>query len=152
MATELVIGFPISYVTQELLARQKCLFATWLAGFVSLPVNLPGFGNIRCAHPVDCLDLLHLLCSHAHHVFIAQLISRSLLQPCWWKLCSNILASAESSRLCNADWTAALSGARLVHAYLHFALGPFLQAALASSESRGVCSCALAIRLATPVH
>ncbi|DBB01192.1 TPA: hypothetical protein ACH3X1_001074 [Trebouxia sp. C0004] len=45
VATELVIGFPTSFLTKELLARQKCLFLAWLAGFVALPVNLPGFGK-----------------------------------------------------------------------------------------------------------
>ena len=44
VATELVIGFPPGYLTKGLLDRQKCLFATWLAGFVALPINLPGFG------------------------------------------------------------------------------------------------------------
>ncbi|DBA96280.1 TPA: hypothetical protein ACH3X3_002462 [Trebouxia sp. C0006] len=43
VATELVIGFPTSFLTEELLARQKCLFLAWLAGFVALPINLPGF-------------------------------------------------------------------------------------------------------------
>ncbi|KAL3141116.1 hypothetical protein ABBQ38_003469 [Trebouxia sp. C0009 RCD-2024] len=45
VATELVVGFPTTFLTQELLSRQKRLFATWLAGFVALPVNLPGFGK-----------------------------------------------------------------------------------------------------------
>jgi hypothetical protein len=45
VATELVIGFPTSFLTEELLARQKCLFLAWLAGFVALPINLPGFGK-----------------------------------------------------------------------------------------------------------
>jgi len=51
VATELVIGFPTSFLTEELLARQKCLFLTWLAGFVALPINLPGFGKqIKSLH------------------------------------------------------------------------------------------------------
>jgi hypothetical protein len=51
VATELVIGFPTSFLTEELLARQKRLFLTWLAGFVALPVNLPGFGKqIKSSH------------------------------------------------------------------------------------------------------
>lgn len=45
VATELVVGFPTTFLTQEVLDRQKSLFATWLAGFVALPVNLPGFGE-----------------------------------------------------------------------------------------------------------
>jgi len=53
VATELVIGFPTSFLTEKLLARQKCLFGIWLAGFVALPINLPGFGKtpvITSAH------------------------------------------------------------------------------------------------------
>lgn len=41
----MVIGFPPGYLTKGLLDRQKSLFATWLAGFVALPINLPGFGE-----------------------------------------------------------------------------------------------------------
>lgn len=61
VATELVIGFPTSFLTQELLERQKCLFLAWIAGFVALPINLPGFGKHQISHTTICKVTLQLL-------------------------------------------------------------------------------------------
>ncbi|DBA99082.1 hypothetical protein WJX77_010814 [Trebouxia sp. C0004] len=43
VATELVVGFPESFINKEMLARQKQLWGDWLDGFLALPINLPGF-------------------------------------------------------------------------------------------------------------
>lgn len=72
MATELVIGFPPGYLTKELLDGQKCLFATWLAGFVALPINLPGFGETLHHQP------------HARQIF-------SIAQTPWPELLCHML-------------------------------------------------------------
>ena len=45
--TELILGFELSAVTDELVARQQHLWQDWLDGLVSVPINLPGFSNAR---------------------------------------------------------------------------------------------------------
>ena len=45
--TELILGFELSAVTDELVARQQHLWQVWLDGLVSVPINLPGFSNAR---------------------------------------------------------------------------------------------------------
>jgi len=51
VATELVVGFPKSFINKEMLARQKQLWGEWLDGFLALPINLPGFGMQSCIMP-----------------------------------------------------------------------------------------------------
>ena len=61
VATELVVGFPKSFINKEMLARQKQLWGDWLDGFLALPINVPGFGMQLCIMPA-------CLCACAHHL------------------------------------------------------------------------------------
>ena len=72
----MILGFAPSSMTDELLARQQMLWAVWLEGFVSLPINLPGFGeagllqkelpfNHCCCCPSIFQALVHVLCNAA---------------------------------------------------------------------------------------
>lgn len=61
VATELVVGFPKSFINKEMLARQKQLWGDWLDGFLALPINLPGFGMQSL---LDCVHA-HIICPHA---------------------------------------------------------------------------------------
>jgi hypothetical protein len=61
VATELVVGFPESFINKEMLARQKQLWGDWLDGFLALPINLPGFGTPSCIMPA-------CMCACAHHL------------------------------------------------------------------------------------
>ena len=57
VATELIVGFGKSFATQELMVRQQKLWSTTLDGFVSLPINLPGFGKIAVSAALCMLSM-----------------------------------------------------------------------------------------------
>jgi len=56
VATELVVGFPKSFINKQMLARQKQLWGDWLDGFLALPINLPGFGMQLCIMHISMPD------------------------------------------------------------------------------------------------
>lgn len=58
--TELILGFEPSAVTDELVARQQLLWKDWVEGLVSLPINLPGFGNACPLTNQIAYSLLHM--------------------------------------------------------------------------------------------
>ena len=58
--TELILGFEPSAVTDELVARQQLLWKDWVQGLVSLPINLPGFGNACPLTNQTAYSLLHM--------------------------------------------------------------------------------------------
>ena len=55
--TELIVGFEQSAMTDELVARQQSQWNAWVNAFVSLPINLPGFG--KAPHSIS--DTAHKL-------------------------------------------------------------------------------------------
>jgi len=67
VATELVVGFPKSFINKEMLARQKQLWGDWLDGFLALPINLPGFGMQSYIMPAWMCACAHCVstCMHA---------------------------------------------------------------------------------------
>ena len=58
--TELILGFEPSAVTDELVARQQLLWKDWVEGLLSLPINLPGFGNACPLTNQIAYSLLHM--------------------------------------------------------------------------------------------
>lgn len=81
----MVIGFPPGYLTKGLLERQKCLFATWLAGFVALPINLPGFGELYS----QALTLIILALSRSLNLVIRCCI---MWLSCYWCVAALLFA------------------------------------------------------------
>ncbi len=67
VATELVVGFPKSFINKQMLARQKQLWGDWLDGFLALPINLPGFGMQSYIMPAWMCACAHCVstCMHA---------------------------------------------------------------------------------------
>ncbi len=64
VATELIVGFPKSFINKEMLARQKQLWGDWLDGFLALPINLPGFGMQSCIMPAWMCACMHTSSVH----------------------------------------------------------------------------------------
>lgn len=91
VATELVVGFDKSFVTKELLVRHQKLWADWLDGFISLPINLPGFGMFQAQSDMSpplaarCVTYLTFLscdlcCNSGTGSFSG--VPRACAQPC----------------------------------------------------------------------
>lgn len=68
VATELVVGFPESFINKEMLARQKLLWGDWLNGFLALPINLPGFGMLQHTMHMFMYVYTRAACVKANHV------------------------------------------------------------------------------------